>query len=151
MHITDVPLKSVFQTGAEMRRIVETHYKDLGELITLPFGKFFKLVCNLPYVADPEGKETLSRPLYTLQENYEPRDCDDKAILIGSWLYGNGVPFHFIAVAQTGKRLHHVFCILDFRGKSVHADATYSKNILGNTKPWSYMLNISGQIRAKND
>ena len=116
----------------------------------MPFGDYYRMIANLPYVADPKGKETLSRPKYTLDPDYEPRDCDDKAILLGAWLYANRVPFRFIAVSgHKSKKLHHVFVQLDWCGKSVHADATYSKNTLGYVKDWTKIVDISGLIEKR--
>jgi hypothetical protein len=147
MKRTEAELKDVYQTGAEMARLVRTYYRDVSDYFDMPFGDYYRMVANLPYHPDPRGKETLSRPQYTLDPDYKPRDCDDKAILIGSWLYANRVPFRFIAVSgHKSQRLHHVFVLLDWCGKKVHADATYPKNTLGCVKEWTKVLDISGKI-----
>lgn len=150
MKRTEAELTNVMQTGAEMARIVRTYWRDVRDFLDMPFGDYYRMVANLPYYPDPKGKETLSRPKYTLDPEYSPRDCDDKAILIGSWLYANGIPFRFIAVSgDKSKKLHHVFVLLDWCGKNVHADATYPRNTLGYVKEWTKVVDISGLIEQR--
>ena len=132
MYKTIKPLDSVYSTGAEMRRLVETYCIDLGAWLAVPFMQFYRHVCFLPYVPDPDNVETVSRPAYTLNGNYGPRDCDDKAVLCASWWHGHGRPVRFVASStKPDKKLHHVFLQLD---NGVFIDATYPKNaeFLGN-------------------
>lgn len=115
-------LRDVFQTAAEMRRLTLEYWRDLGPWLDAPFISFFNFVCALPYVEDPPECETVSRPAYTLQEGYRPRDCDDKAVLIASWLHGHGLPVRFVGVSTLQNReLCHVFTECD----GLDIDATY--------------------------
>lgn len=125
-------LSNVNQTGAEMSRLVREYWTDLGWWLTRPFNEFYRYVCKLPYIPDPPGVETVSRPAYTLRRDYSPRDCDDKAVLIAAWLHGNGRRCRFVASStKPNKQLHHVFVQLD---DGTLIDATYSENaqFLGN-------------------
>jgi len=141
-------LKDVNQTGAAMSRLVTTYYKDLGKLLKLPFGAFFAFVKALPYVADPKNEETVSRPCYSIRPSHSPRDCDDKAVLIGSYLFAAGIPFQFVAVAKNPGPLHHTFAIAIMpSGRRVHCDATYKENTLGENKGYARMIPISRILR----
>lgn len=125
-------LTNVNQTGAQMARLVKEYWPDLGAWLVRPFKAFYKYVCDLPYIPDPPGVETVSRPAYTLRPEYSPRDCDDKAVLIAAWLHGNGRRCRFVASStKPNKKLHHVFVQLD---DGTLIDATYSQNaeFLGN-------------------
>ena len=116
-------LRDVFQTANEMRRLTLTYWEDLGRWLDEPFLNYFNYVCALPYFEDPPDCETVSRPLYTLRPNYHPRDCDDKSVLIASWLHGHDIKSKFIAVStQENRELNHVF-VQDENG--IYLDATY--------------------------
>lgn len=120
-----VPLKSVYQTGAEMRRIVEMYCLDLGPWLAVPFCTFYRFVCNLPYIPDPDNIEFVSRPAYTLNDEFGPRDCDDKAVLCACWLHAHGVPVCFLATStKKDKQLHHVLCMIP----GCLVDATYKSH-----------------------
>lgn len=102
-------LNNVYQTGEEMRRLVCTYWADLGPWLDVPFNVFYRHVCALPYVEDPPGVETVSRPLYLLNPGYSPRDCDDKAILCACWFHAHRVPVRFVATSSRPDGfLHHV-------------------------------------------
>ena len=128
--ITTRPLKDVFQTAAEMRRLTCQYWADLGRWLDADFIDYFNYVCALPYVSDPEQVETISRPAFTLREDYGPRDCDDKAVLIACWLYAHGVPVRFVAISTAPNgELCHVFA----HAWGIDLDATYNEyhGILG--------------------
>lgn len=120
------PLDNVNQTGAKMSSLVCLYWTDLGPWLDRPFIEFYRYVCALPYIPDPPGVETVSRPAYTLNGAYGPRDCDDKAVLCAAWWHGHGRPVRFVASStKPDKKLHHVFLQLD---NGVFIDATYKKN-----------------------
>lgn len=130
------PLKSAEHTGAEMLRLVKSYAQDIGEMKNWNFPRFYNFVKNLEYRADPQGNEIISRPARTLQKNWPWRDCDDKAVLIGSWLWLNGIPFKFRASSnRPDKQLHHVYVVADFPAGQKIVDATYPKNTLGTEEP----------------
>lgn len=121
-----VNLFDVHQTGAEMRRLTCLYCGDLGEWLAVPFLKFYRHVCDLPYVPDPVDVETVSRPCYTLDVSYGPRDCDDKSVLLASWLHAHGEPLRFVASStRPDKMLHHVFLQMK---NGLFLDGTYAKN-----------------------
>ena len=121
-----VYLKDVYQTGAEMRRLASMYAGDLGEWLAVPFLAYYKHVCKLPYIPDPVDVETVSRPIYTLNLSYGPRDCDDKAVLLGAWLHAHGEPIRFVASStRPDQRLHHTFLQMQ---NGLFLDGTYPKN-----------------------
>lgn len=129
---TTVFLKDVYQTADQMRRITENYFSDLGAWLGVPLYNFYLFVCSLPYVADPVGVETVSRPLYTLNPKYKPRDCDDKSVLLASWCHGNGLKKRFVSTStRPDKHLGHVFLQLE---NGLFIDSTYPKfaNYIGN-------------------
>lgn len=136
-------LGSPENTGAHMMRIVKSYANDIGEMAKWPLPRFYNYVKNLPYLADPKGNEVLARPKWTLSKDWAFRDCDDKAILIGSWLYLNKVPFKFRASSsRKDGALHHVYTVAQINGKEIVLDATYSKNELGKEVPTTYKRDL---------
>lgn len=126
MNVYQTELTDVLQTGAAMRRLVQNYFGDLGPWLGVPFIAFYRHVCNLPYIPDPDNVETVSRPLYTLGGYDVPRDCDDKAVLLASWCYGHGEPVRFVATStRPDKKLHHVFAQMK---NGLYMDGTYPKN-----------------------
>ena len=126
MILTTSQLTNVKQTGQQMQRLVCSYWPDLGPWLAVPFMEFYRHVCELPYIPDPPGVETVSRPAYTLDAAYCPRDCDDKSVLIACWWHGNGEPIRFVATStKPNKQLHHVFCQLK---NGLFIDSTYKKN-----------------------
>lgn len=120
-----VQLQDVHQTADQMRRITEQYYSDLGGWLRVPLFDFYIHVCALPYVSDPVGVETVSRPAYTLQIDYKPRDCDDKSVLLASWCQGNGLKKRFVSTSTRPDRLLcHVFVQLE---NGLLLDSTYPK------------------------
>lgn len=118
-------LRDVFQTGREMKRLTVTYWADLGRWLEVPFIDFYRFVCCLPYREDPEQIETVSRPLFLLDDAYSPRDCDDKAVLCASWWHGHGVPVRFVAIStQPTGELNHVFTQIE---DGTDIDATYKE------------------------
>lgn len=140
-------LTSPQQTSAEMLRLVRAYAADIGDKAKWPLEKFYNYVKLLPYRNDPKGVETLSRPKWLMLESWPWRDCDDKAILIGSWCYLNGVPFRFVAASnRPDKELHHVFVIAQIEGKDFVIDSTYKNNTLGKQYPATRLENLTGNI-----
>lgn len=119
-------LFSVFQTGQEMRRLASFYCADLGRWLDVPFIVYYRFVCSLPYVPDPPDVETVSRPLFTLNADYAPRDCDDKAVLLAAWLVAHGQKVRFVASStRKDRELHHTFLQME---NGLFIDATYKKN-----------------------
>ena len=134
--MTSTPLESADQTAAQMVRMVRQYASDLGEKAAWPLTRFFRYVADLEYRADPKGHESVSRPALTMGQAWPWRDCDDKAILIGSWCYLNNLPFRFIASSKRPDMvLHHVWVIASLNGKHLPLDATYPKNYIGWSDP----------------
>lgn len=142
------PLESPSNTAAEMRRIVEMYHDDIGAKKDLPLNEYYELVKALPYKPDPKGLEFVSRPRFTLDKNFPIRDCDDKAVLIGSYLYANGIPFRFEGSSKKNDgTLHHVYVIANMGGKELILDATYPYNQFGKEeKGIVYKTPLTGEI-----
>lgn len=125
-------LKSAEDTANQMARLSVLYANDLGDKINWPLQKFYDFVKNLEFRSDPRGHESIARPRLTLQENWPWRDCDDKSILIGAWLFANKIPFKFEANSKAPSgHLHHVYVKASINGKPFFIDATYPKNRLG--------------------
>jgi len=142
------PLRSAQDTAAQMAELVRMYSGDLGKMAKWPLPKFFRHVAGLEFRPDPQGQESIARPRITLDKSWPWRDCDDKSILIGSWLYQNKIPFIFRA---TSKRrdglLHHVFPVATIDGRETVLDATYKTGQIGkiDTKV-SNTVNLTGNI-----
>ena len=134
--MTTSELKNADQTALSMVDLVQRYAGDIGQKAKWPLAKYFRFVANLEYRPDPKGNEAIARPRLTLADNWPWRDCDDKAILIGSWCYLNGLPFRFVASSKRpDHRLHHVWVMAKIEGKDFPLDATYPKNFLGYKDP----------------
>lgn len=129
MILTKENLNSVYQTGEKMRRLVNDYYTDLGAWLDVPFFDFYRYVCNLPYIPDPENVEFISRPELTLDPNFTiARDCDDKSVLLACWWNcpGHDMKKRFVASStKPNGKLHHVFTQLE---NGIFVDGTYKKN-----------------------
>lgn len=120
------------QTAKEMVRLCTVYAGDLGNLARLPLPRYFDLVRKLPYKADPKNAETLSRPKFLLEKDYSFRDCDDKAILMGAWLFLNKIPFGFYASSvKPNRQLHHVWTVARLNGRDIVLDPTYRHHKFG--------------------
>lgn len=145
------PLVSASQTAKEMERLVRTYSGDLGSKAKWNLPRIYKHVRDLKFRPDPPGAETVSRPAFTLQRDYPWRDCDDKAIILGSWCYQNKIPFFFRASSKhPSKKLHHVYVVCKILGKEVPLDATYQRNQLGKEEPYTAIQNLSGEIKMNS-
>jgi hypothetical protein len=71
MKLTKRPLKSVLQTVDEIIRLASEYQDDMEEYKDMNFFGFFNLVRDLEYKADPKGKESVNRPVYTLNEDWQ--------------------------------------------------------------------------------
>jgi hypothetical protein len=130
------PLVSPVDTAAAMRGLVEAYASDIGDKAKWPLLRFYDYVKALDFRSDPVGQEAIARPKYTMQQGWPWRDCDDKSILIGSWLYLNKIPFRFQASSKKDDgRLHHVYVVAKVNGKDLIIDATYPQNELGYHDP----------------
>ncbi len=144
---TITSLNTPEQTAREMVRLVKTYAKDIGNKESWTLKKFYEYVRALPFRPDPVGHETVSRPSLTMRADYPWRDCDDKAILLGSWCYLNRVPFQFRASSKhPSKRLHHVYTICFIDGKEICLDATYPQNELGREENYTKISNLTEVI-----
>ena len=139
---TNRHLKDVYQTGREMARLVLSYWSDLGPWLDVEFLNYYTCVCTLPYFDDPEDVETVSRPIYTLNPDYRPRDCDDKAVLMACWVHAHGLRFRFVASStRPDKQVHHVFLQAEKIG---YIDATYDYfcKTLGNYDSFPYITEL---------
>jgi hypothetical protein len=103
------PLNTPVYTGEKMVSLVKNYYKDLGHFLKWPLCDFLSFVSRLKYLPDPIGQETISRPRHLLNASFPFRDCDDKSILVASYLYAHFIPFRFIAIStKNSGDLHHV-------------------------------------------
>jgi hypothetical protein len=146
--LTQTRLVSANDTAENMTRLVSLYANDLGDKINWPLQKFYDFVKGLPFKSDPPGHESIARPALTLQSSWPWRDCDDKSILIGSWLYSNKIPFKFQASSKAPSGLlHHVYVVARINGKPFVIDATYPRNRLGvMDRGTTKIQNLTGEI-----
>jgi hypothetical protein len=138
-------LRNIYQTGAAMASLVKNFNGDVSSFDGWSFDNFFLMCCSLPYLPDPEGIETIHRPKFSLSNMVKYRDCDDKCVLLGSYLFRHGVPFKFVAQSQRpDKKIHHV-SILTYDKKNL--DCTYMQNYFGDLPPVTYQIAITPWIR----
>lgn len=138
MQIKKYSINSLDDTGHQMRWIVEKFNGDVKFLDNETLIDCFDYIAGLPYIADPEDGEYLSRPKISLSPEAKFRDCDDKAIALGCCLYRRDIPFYFVAVSEKPDLdFHHVVIELcpswkeNLNGKKTHVkylDCTYPKN-----------------------
>ena len=134
MLVTKKKLENPEYTVAEIKRIAEQYKNDLIQFANFGFFKFYNLVRKLKYIPDPKYQETLSRPKYTINENWQgSRDCDDKTILILAFCNLKKIPTR-IVISGIGDKPHHVYPEIYFNKIFVPADATYpNKSVFGKT------------------
>jgi len=134
MKITKTMLTGgVKQTGAVMHRLVEDYFLDMTPFISEPVTEVFRLIANIPFLADPEGHELVQRPKFTFQFG---GDCDDKAVAMAAYLKLRGIPYRFraVGVKRPYKRiipLTHVWVEGRIGDSWVVLDCTYSHNVYG--------------------
>jgi len=124
MEINLYRLETFDKTVLKIIEFAKKYKNDLDKFKNYPFYDFYLFVKNLPYKADPKKIETLSRPIYTLNPNYSPRDCDDKTILICAFCELKNIPYKILVTGKKN-RFHHVFPEVFLNGIWRIADATY--------------------------
>jgi hypothetical protein len=65
-------------TGALMKKVVETFYRDMLPFAHLSLLQVFDIIKRLPYRPDPLTTETLMRPCHTMTGNGTGGDCLDE-------------------------------------------------------------------------
>jgi transglutaminase-like putative cysteine protease len=134
MKISKVALTGgVQQTGKVMHRLVNEYFLDMAMYGSEPATAVFRLLADIPFVADPEGHELVQRPKFTLQFG---GDCDDKAVAMAAYLKLRGITYRFRAVGVKipGKRkipLTHVWTEGIINNRWVVLDCTYAHNVYG--------------------
>jgi len=144
MPYTEMPLLSVAQTGALMRKLAWECREDVAEWANHSPRDFYNILKKVPYRKDPEGMEFLQRPAYTMFGNGKGGDCDDKclaylAYIFCSWVVPTKpepgcqiVDYRIVAVAKNpGADLHHVHLECKIGSEWVHVDPTYPRNSWG--------------------
>lgn len=124
-------------TARKMYEHCETYFDDLGPRLDLPLRAWWDEVRRIPYIEDPEWREVVARPKYLLDRGMFPAlDCKKKAILIGSYLAGNGIPYRFVGSweSEDFDGVHHVFPQGQFPEGWVNLDATYPSMRFGAVK-----------------
>ena len=103
-------------------------FKTLSEL---NLKQFYDFVRTIPYRMDNSPIEVISRPRHIIKLKNKGMDCKKKAILIGSYLKKNNIPFRFIASSnKPHKRIHHIFPQVQLFGEWRNMDATYQNYLM---------------------
>lgn len=125
MVIKTVRLETFDKTILKIIEFAKKYKNDLLQYRNKSFKEFYDIVKSLPYIPDPKNIETLSRPIYTMNPNHSPRDCDDKTLAICSFCELKNIPYKIIVTGKKN-RFHHVFPVVNLSGSSfIIADATY--------------------------
>jgi len=132
------------ETGALMKKVVETYYRDMAPYASYSLLKIFDTIKNLPYRPDPLYTETLMRPAHTMRMRGTGGDCDDKAIALAAWARLHKIPYRFIAIRRFGRKtLHHVAVELYTHNRWLFCDPTYSFNTIGRKREEAERLIVS--------
>lgn len=124
--------RGVMSTGTLMRRVAIAFASDVTRYVTMSPLQFYEKVRSLPYREDPKEMEFLQRPAYTLAGLGAGGDCDDKAIVMGSFFHLNKVKFRFIAAGRNKNGpLHHTWVQAYIGNEWVDFDPTYAWNAAG--------------------
>lgn len=132
-----VELRDAEQTVKEMFGVIKKYSSDVAPYASMSPEAFYHLVRKIPYKADPRGNEFLQRPWATLSGASPWGDCDDFAILLGSYAVQKGIRYR-LAIGgskayrnlNTGKLVvpfHHVWPEFEVLGMWKPFDATYSR------------------------
>jgi len=105
----EIPLIHYRQTLSVIFRFAEQYKSDLKPFEKMSIREFYDYVHNLPFKADPQGKERVQRPLFTLSPEWDgSRDCDDKSTLLGAFMRLKKIDFA-LTVAGRDTTPHHVY------------------------------------------
>jgi transglutaminase-like putative cysteine protease len=140
MMITRRPLKGASQTGRLMHVMARYFAMDMAPWASLSYPEFYEVMKKIPFNPDPDGKEFLKRPKFTMDKWGPGGDCDDKSIAIAAWAILKDIPYRFVGVGNKKPEnekilLHHVYPELYIGREWIPFDATYGFNILGKTLP----------------
>lgn len=121
-----------------MKYLIRKFFRDLNRVKVVKNGRkvpitslslfeFFQVVKNIPYRKDTKPIEVISRPKHILRKRHLGMDCKKKALLIGSYLHGRGIPYRLIASSRKKNgRIHHVFPQAKLKNGWCNVDATYN-------------------------
>lgn len=134
MKKTIVPLENYIQTVETVLRLAKNYTKDLIPFYGMTIFAFYDYVRRLPYIPDPVGKETVSRPKYTLNPEWTgARDCDDKTVPLLAKAIVLNIPARAVVCGQ-GEKPHHIYPEIQMNGDWITADATYPERCILNKK-----------------
>ena len=145
--LESVKLNNVHETGKKMVFLVKNYARDIGDLVNMSIYQFFDFVKNLPYMPDHPKAEIVHRPGYTITNSVKFRDCDDKMVLFGSYLYLKNIVFRFVACSQAENyHLSHVLIEAILGGVLTKIDPTYKRNNFKSQDYFTYCEPISEWI-----
>jgi hypothetical protein len=139
MQVELTTLFDKYQTVAEIKKMIRDFHRDLLEfpaLIGMNINEYYDFVKNIPYVRDVKKIEITSRPKYLLTM-FDALDCKKKSILMGSYMKLNhGDKSYRLCLSSNSpdKNIKHIFTQIFLNGNWINADATYSKNKIGQKK-----------------
>jgi len=133
--VNDVKKYGLNRHSDSIKQIYDYCFKYWMQL--LKFNKcslieFFDIVRKIPYFED-KGLEIIQTPDLTL--SFNRGDCKKKSVLMGSYFNMKKIPFRLVTMSETADKIpHHVFTQFFDNGLWINADATYSKNRIGESK-----------------
>lgn len=139
MEMISWPLSSKEQTVKEIKNAVNSFHSDLlkfPHLVKMSIAEYYNFVKNIPYVQDVKDTEIVSRPLYLLTV-FKALDCKKKSILFASYMllkFGRGSYRFVLSSNRPDGSIGHIFTQIKNGDKWTNADATYSRNRIGQKK-----------------
>jgi len=124
---------SVEATIYQMKRLIDSYYTDVSGYGLTDLEAMFNFVKDIPYVKDvdqPDGnfaEEVVQRPELVIQNS---GDCDDKTVLMASFLKNAGYQWRIVTVAFDPRTMEmvHTYCEVYLDGQWLPMDATYAEN-----------------------
>jgi len=107
--------------------------RDMDPYLAMDLFRFYNYIRALPYLRDPKGVETISRPAYVLSGDWQGpdgfapccRDCDDKTLAMISFCFAKNIPVRIVVAGQFPGVAHHIYPEVNLSGKWIPADPTY--------------------------
>ena len=140
----EIPHPGFKRVGEQMREAVARNSSDMAFTRGWSMQRVFEYIEALPYLedsmlVDPQT-EVIGGPRSFV--GLPGIDCKKKAVMVACWARENGIPWHFVAVDDTGLGISHVFAEVFDSGQWVSMDCT----IRGIFKPGSAMPTVERAV-----
>jgi transglutaminase-like putative cysteine protease len=139
--VSEFPV-SIDMTITQMKRLIDAYWTDVSGYSLHSLEDIFDFVRNIPYVKDVDqaggngAEEVVMRPEFAIQNG---SDCDDKTVLMASFLKNAGYQWRIVTVSYNPSTLEHVHTYAEVLvdGQWMPMDATYEQNMMFYEHPYS--------------